>query len=143
MFRRSTNSTVHDLGRALIGLGLMLLALHQMLGILAGVENAPEFRAAIGIVAAVPALAFVFAALAAWGVHSSVAIVLLIISLATSGALPLDAAFIAGARRQSRHRHQPAARSWRARRPRRGACRSATSSTASPASPSRCSPSAR
>src|ERR1700753_1108197 len=31
MFRRSSNSWIHDLGRALIGLGLMLLALHQML----------------------------------------------------------------------------------------------------------------
>jgi phosphate:Na+ symporter len=95
MFRRSTNSVVHDLGRSIIGLGLMLLALHQMLGILASVETAPEFRAAIGIVAAVPALGFVLAALAAWGVHSSVAVVLLIISLATNGALPLEVSLIA------------------------------------------------
>ncbi|HVY51442.1 MAG TPA: Na/Pi cotransporter family protein [Devosia sp.] len=95
MFRRSDNSLVHDLGRALIGLGLMLLALHQMLGVLAGVEGTAEFRAAIGIVAAVPALGFVLAAIAAWGVHSSVAVVLLIISLASGGALPLDVAFIA------------------------------------------------
>ena len=94
MFRRSQNALVHDLGRALIGLGLMLLALHQMLGILTGVETTTEFRAAIGIIAAVPALGFIFAALAAWGVHSSVAVVLLIISLATHGALPLDVAFI-------------------------------------------------
>ncbi|MEP7239491.1 MAG: Na/Pi cotransporter family protein [Devosia sp.] len=95
MFRRSANALVHDLGRALIGLGLMLLALHQMLAILASVETAPQFAAAVGIVAAVPALAFVFAALAAWGIHSSVAVVLLIISLASSGALPLDVALIA------------------------------------------------
>jgi phosphate:Na+ symporter len=95
LFRRAQDSLWHDLGRALIGLGLMLLALHQMLGILTGVEIAPEFRAAIGIVAAVPALGFILAALAAWGVHSSVAVVLLIISLATAGALPLDVAFIA------------------------------------------------
>ncbi|HEX4296460.1 MAG TPA: Na/Pi cotransporter family protein [Devosia sp.] len=94
MFRRSENSMLHDLGRALVGLGLMLLALHQMLAILGGVENAVEFRAAIGIVAAVPALGFVLAALAAWGVHSSVAIVLLVMSLATHGALPLDVAFV-------------------------------------------------
>ena len=75
MFRRAENSLLHDLGRALIGLGLMLLALHQMLGVLGGVETAPEFRAAIGIVAAVPALGFILAALAAWGFHSSVAVV--------------------------------------------------------------------
>ena len=48
----------------------------------------------MGIVAAVPALGFILAALAAWGVHSCVAVVLLIISLASSGALPLDVAFI-------------------------------------------------
>jgi len=95
MFRRSQNAMVHDLGRAVIGVGLMLLALHQMLGLLAGVEAAPQFRAAIGIVAAVPALGFILAAIAAWGVHSSVAIVLLIISLASGGGLPLDVAFIA------------------------------------------------
>jgi phosphate:Na+ symporter len=94
MFRRAEKSLLHDLGRALIGLGLMLLALHQMLGVLGGVETAPEFRAAIGIVAAVPALGFILAALAAWGFHSSVAVVLLIVSLASRGALPLDVAFI-------------------------------------------------
>src|SRR6185295_2506924 len=77
MFRRSPDSLVHDLGRALIGVGLMLLALHQMLAILEGVEAAPEFRAAMAIVATVPALGFILAALAAWGVHSSVAVVLL------------------------------------------------------------------
>ena len=94
MFRRTQNALVHDLGRALIGLGLMLLALHQMLGILTGVETAPEFRTAMGIVAAVPALGFILAAIVAWGVHSSVAVVLLIISLASHGALPLDVAFV-------------------------------------------------
>ena len=94
MFRRSANSVIHDLGRALIGLGLMLLALHQMLALLNGVERAAEFHAAIGIVAAVPALGFVLAVIAAWGVHSSVAVVLLIISLASHGALPLDVALI-------------------------------------------------
>ena len=95
MFSRAQNAVVHDLGRALIGLGLMLLALHQMLAILGGVESATEFRAAIGIVAAIPALGFVLAAVAAWGVHSSVAVVLLIISLASRGALPLDVACVA------------------------------------------------
>ena len=41
-------------------------ALHQMLSVLAGIETAPEFRAAIGIVATVPALGFLLAAVAAW-----------------------------------------------------------------------------
>jgi phosphate:Na+ symporter len=95
MFRRTGNSFVHDLGRALVGVGLMLLALHQMLAILETVEAAPAFRTAMGIVASVPALAFILAAIAAWGVHSSVAVVLLVMSLATRGALPLDVAFVA------------------------------------------------
>ena len=94
-FQRSPNAATHDLGRALMGLGLMLLALHQMLAILGTAQTSPEFVAAIGIVAAVPALGFVLGAIAAWGVHSSVAVVLLIVSLATSGTLPLDAAFVA------------------------------------------------
>src|SRR3569833_2933784 len=65
-----------------------------LLGILTGGESATEFRTAMSIVAAVPALGFILAAIAAWGVHSSVAVVLLIISLASRGALTLDVAFI-------------------------------------------------
>src|ERR1700754_262243 len=94
-FRRSPNALLHDLGRAAIGLGLMLLALHQMLAIMSAVQSAAEFRAAIGIVAAVPAIGFVLAAIVAWGVHSSVAVVLLIASLASRGTLPVDAALVA------------------------------------------------
>ncbi len=94
-FRRSPNAMLHDLGRAGIGLGLMLLALHQMLALMAAAQGAPEFRAAIGIVASLPAIGFGLAALAAWAVHSSVAVVLLIVSLASGGALPLDVALVA------------------------------------------------
>ncbi len=95
LFRQVHSSRLHDFGRALIGLGLMLLALHQMLALLVAMQASVEFQAAIGIVAAVPALGFLLAAVAAWGAHSSVAVVLLIVSLATHGAIPLDVAMVA------------------------------------------------
>ena len=94
MFRRD-QPLVHDLGRALIGLGLMLLALHQMLAVLGAAEATPTFTAGMAVIASVPALIFLLAALAAWGAHSSVAVVLLVMSLAAHGQLPLDVGFVA------------------------------------------------
>jgi len=94
MFRRE-QPLVHDLGRALIGLGLMLLALHQMLAVLGAAEATPTFTAGMAVIASVPALIFLLAALAAWGAHSSVAVVLLVMSLAAHGQLPLAVGFVA------------------------------------------------
>ncbi len=94
MFRRD-QPLVHDLGRALIGLGLMLLALHQMLAVLGAAEATPTFAAGMAVIASVPALMFILAAIAAWGAHSSVAVVLLVMSLVGHGQLPLDVGFIA------------------------------------------------
>jgi phosphate:Na+ symporter len=93
MFRRNPTPVVHDLGRVLIGLGLMLTALHQMLAVLEPVESSTELRVMLGVIAAVPPLDIALGLAAAWTAHSSVAVVLLIISLATRHVLPLDAAF--------------------------------------------------
>jgi phosphate:Na+ symporter len=99
LFRRDASPLTHDLGRALIGLGLMLLALHQLLGLINPYEDAPQLRALIGLISAVPLLDVLLAALLTWAVHSSVATVLLIMSLASRGMLPLEAALamVAGA----------------------------------------------
>jgi phosphate:Na+ symporter len=99
LFRRDASPLTHDLGRALVGLGLMLLALHQLLGLINPYEDAPQLRALIGLISAVPLLDVLLAALLTWAVHSSVATVLLIMSLASRGVLPLEAALamVAGA----------------------------------------------
>ncbi len=92
LFRRNAASLAHDLGRAIIGLGLMLLALHQLLLLFAPVESAPALRLLFRMVGEMPGVALLLAAVLAWALHSSVAAVLLIMSLAEHGVLPLPAA---------------------------------------------------
>jgi phosphate:Na+ symporter len=81
-FRAGPRSRIKDLGRVSIGLGLMLLALHILLGTLAPAENAPGARVFMNALTGDPVLCIVFGALVTWLVHSSVASVLLVMSLA-------------------------------------------------------------
>ena len=81
-FRSGRRSRIKDLGRVSIGLGLMLLALHILLNTLAPAENAPGARVFIHAITGDPMLCIVVAAIVTWVVHSSVASVLLIMSLA-------------------------------------------------------------
>jgi phosphate:Na+ symporter len=67
-----------------VGLGLMLLALHILVDSLAPAESAPEVRTILGVLSSQPALCIVAAGLLAWASHSSVAVVLLVMSLAYS-----------------------------------------------------------
>jgi phosphate:Na+ symporter len=41
---------MHDLGRVFIGFGLMLLALHQLLDLIAPYEDAPSLRLLLGAI---------------------------------------------------------------------------------------------
>jgi phosphate:Na+ symporter len=93
MFRRDSRTQAHDLGRVFIGLGLMLLALHQLLSLMTGYEDSPVLSMVLGAVSASWLLDVFLAALLTWAAHSSVAIVLFIISLAMKGVVPADAAF--------------------------------------------------
>jgi phosphate:Na+ symporter len=83
-FRSGPRSRVKNLGRVFIGLGLMLLALHILLDTLAPAENAPSVRALLGAITGDPVMCILIAAGITWIVHSSVASVLLIMSLAYS-----------------------------------------------------------
>ncbi len=93
MFRRGHSSRTHDLGRVAIGLGLMLLALHQLLGLVTPYEDAPSLRMLLGAIATQPWLDVVIAAGLTWAAHSSAAVVLLVMSLAAKGVVPPDAAY--------------------------------------------------
>lgn len=92
-FRRGADSRAHDFGRVFIGLGLMLMALHQLLGVMARYEDAAAWRAMLEALSAWPLVDLVLAALVTWAVHSSVAVVLLVMSLAAQGAITPEAAF--------------------------------------------------
>lgn len=93
MFRRDSSTQAHDLGRVFIGLGLMLLSLQTLLDLMTSYEDAPNLRLLLGAVSSSPLLDVVLAAGFTWAAHSSVAVVLLIMSLAEKGVVPLYAAF--------------------------------------------------
>jgi phosphate:Na+ symporter len=92
MFRRGTTST-RDLGRVFIGLGLMLFALRDLLQLVTPYEDVPSLRLLLGSIATEPVLDVILAAGLTWAAHSSVAVVLLVMSLAAKGVVPPDAAF--------------------------------------------------
>jgi phosphate:Na+ symporter len=92
-FRRGQQTRTRDLGRVAIGLGLMLTALHQLLELVTPYEDAPSLRMLAGAVATEPLLDVIVAAGLTWAAHSSVAVVLLVMSLAPKGVVPPHAAF--------------------------------------------------
>jgi len=83
-FNRGRRTWVRDVGRVVIGLGLMLLALHILLDSLTPAENAPDVRALLAAITGEPVLCVALAALLTWAAHSSAAVVLFILSLAYS-----------------------------------------------------------
>jgi phosphate:Na+ symporter len=92
MFRRASAGP-RDFGRVLIGLGLLLMALHQFVGLLDPYEDVPSLRMLLGAVSTQPVLDVILAAGLTWAAHSSVAVVLLTMSFASKGVVPPDAAF--------------------------------------------------
>ena len=91
-FRAGGGSLTKALGRVAIGLGLMLLALHILIDTLAPAEQAPAVRALLGSVTGDPLLCVIIAAALTWAAHSSVAVVLLVMSLAYSQFVTPEAA---------------------------------------------------
>jgi phosphate:Na+ symporter len=83
-FKRSPNTRIRDLGRVAIGLGLLLLALHILLDTLAPAEDAPAVRAVLTGITGEPVLNVLVGALFAWASHSSVAAVVVVMSLSFS-----------------------------------------------------------
>jgi phosphate:Na+ symporter len=93
LFRRASSTRARDLGRVAIGLGLMLLALHQIVDVITPYEDTPSLRMMLGTIVTDPVVALLVATVLTWAAHSSVVIVLLVMSLAAKGTLPPDAAF--------------------------------------------------
>jgi phosphate:Na+ symporter len=94
LFRRDASPMLHDLGRVFIGLGLMILALHQVLSSLEPLEHSTQLVTMLGLVATVPLLAVALGVVAAWLAHSSVAVVLLVMSLAASRVITIEPALM-------------------------------------------------
>ncbi|MGO9803004.1 MAG: Na/Pi cotransporter family protein [Steroidobacteraceae bacterium] len=83
-FKRGTQTRTRDLGRVAIGVGLMLLSLHILLDTLAPAENAPAVRFLLSSATTEPLLCLLLAAALTWVAHSSVTVVVLVMSLAAS-----------------------------------------------------------
>jgi phosphate:Na+ symporter len=92
-FRAGGQSLARSLGRVAIGFGLTLLALHILVETLAPAEQAPAVRVLLGSITHDPVLCILIAALLTWAAHSSVAIVLLVMSLAYSHFITAEVAF--------------------------------------------------
>jgi phosphate:Na+ symporter len=91
-FRSGGRSKLKDVGRVSIGLGLMLLSLHILLDTLAPAEQAPLVRSLLRAITGDPLLCVLIAAALTWVAHSSVATVLLFMSLAYSNFVTPQAA---------------------------------------------------
>ncbi|HVZ07284.1 Na/Pi cotransporter family protein [Rhodopila sp.] len=92
MFRRASAGP-RDFGRVLIGLGLMLMALRQFIFLLDPYEDVPSLRILLGAVSSQPLLDVILGAGLTWAAHSSVAVVLLVMSFSAKGVVPPIAAF--------------------------------------------------
>ena len=87
------NVRLKNLGRILIGLGILLLAL-RMIGEAARALSASDVIAdVLTAVSDEPLLAILTGALLTWIAHSSLAIILLVASLAAAGVVPAEALF--------------------------------------------------
>ena len=86
-FLASKRSRHKNLARITMGLGLMLLALHLIVEASAPLRESQTFTLLLQPLGSEPLLAVIVAAGLTWASHSSVAIVLLIMSLAAAGVL--------------------------------------------------------
>ncbi len=80
-FKRGGRTRTRDLGRVVIGIGLMLLALHIFLGTLVTTDGLPVSRALLGAITGQPIVCLLIVAAMTWAAHSSVAVVLVVMSL--------------------------------------------------------------
>lgn len=93
MFQRSGATRIRDLGRVVIGLGLMLMALHQLVEVISPYENTHGLHSVLRALSTAPFVTLLLGAVLTWAAHSSVAVVLLVMSLAAHGIAPPETAF--------------------------------------------------
>lgn len=91
LFERA-RGTLHDFGRVLIGLSFVLMALHQFLTLLAPLAADSTMRSLLTALAPHIVFLVLVGAVLTWAAHSSVAVVLLAMTLASDAVVPLPAA---------------------------------------------------
>lgn len=93
LFNWSREFKPHNIGRILIGLGLMLLSLRLVSQATVPLNEASLFHDVLAAVGHEPLLAFIVGAILAWAFHSTLAAILLIASLLSNGSLGFEGAF--------------------------------------------------
>lgn len=88
----SARESSQGAARAIIGLGFLLLALQELSLAAAALREAPTMRIVLAAVGGEPIIALGIAALLTWAAHSSLAIVLFVMSLAGNGVIPVPVA---------------------------------------------------
>lgn len=92
-FTFSKGGRTKDMGQLLLGIGMMLLALKLILAASLPMRESVIIQQIFAALGEDLLLAVVFAAILAWAAHSSLATVLLIITLASTNALDISVAF--------------------------------------------------
>jgi phosphate:Na+ symporter len=91
-FNRGGKTRTRDLGRVGIGIGLILLALHLIIATIEPVEQASALRESFATLTRDPVVNIAVAAALTWAAYSSVAVVLLVMTLAGQGIIEPTAA---------------------------------------------------
>jgi len=99
MFLRGRNRDVRQMGRVVMGIGLILISLQLIGQSTTPLRDAPMLPGIVAYLAGDPFTAFLLAAAFTWIIHSSVAFVLLVVTLAVQGLVPfeLGASLVLGA----------------------------------------------
>jgi phosphate:Na+ symporter len=99
LFSTAKSDRIKSAGRIAIGLGLMLLALSVLGGVSGAMRESDLLKIVISALGTEPTIAVVVAAMLTWMTHSSLAIILFIMSLSAGGAIgpALALALVVGA----------------------------------------------
>jgi phosphate:Na+ symporter len=91
-FKRAGRTRARDLGRASIGVGLILLSLSLIVATIGPVEKAQALRELFAMLSGDPIIDVTIAAVLTWAAYSSVAVVLLVMTLAAQHIVSPEAA---------------------------------------------------
>jgi phosphate:Na+ symporter len=83
-YNRGGKTRTRDLGRVGIGVGIILLALHLIVATIGPIENSGPTRELFSTITGDPVINVILAALLTWASYSSVAVVLLVMSLSAA-----------------------------------------------------------
>ena len=84
---KSGSLVAREVGKALFGLGLMLLSLRLLQATMQPVEHSALLRSLMSSLSGDPLVALLLAAALAWALHSSLAAVLLVMSMGSAGVI--------------------------------------------------------